>query len=576
MENQDYGELEADVEKWQDNYQGDFSTLDVEKLFDAKGLWIKPSGFDQWAVQCPWCADHTTGDSGSSFKRYERGRCSFWCSHSHCNDKRTEQLFAFFGPHLIDLCCEKPDKDRELLSSRAIADTYFGLTNVEIENAITIIEKTNKDNYQRVQVEDIVSDELSDGEKVETFEPEADEDSDPELRQRSEKESKEQQSEQRSESSENKQKPERKKALTIADLDNLPPPKWLIAGHLEEMSIGCGYGSYESFKSFAVLDMALCVATGKLFLDKHPVVKGPVVYVAPEGYTGLRKRIKAWLRYHKQETPTNFIIMPDSYDMTNTKTPALLLEIIVQELGEMPALIVFDTLARNFGAGDENSTRDMNTFVNNVTELRNLSQAAVLIVHHTGKDAQRGARGSVAFNAACDSMIEFVRDKATMSVLVHCHKLKEETHFEDYILEASIFDLPDIQSNSLVLNYAEHPTKRDLREHNERIALRDRMFEFGEYLEQHNQAHKDGQGELLGQTELITKFGEVYQKATGQHAGRRRTVDAIKQLITLEAIGINKDEGAGKYLINSLGWRQLIYNYGAEHGLPLYRPDDCY
>lgn len=35
----------------------------------------------------------------------------------------------------------------------------------------------------------------------------------------------------------------------------------------------------------------------------------------------------------------------------------------IEELGISPALIFIDTLARSFGTGDENSTRDMNSFV---------------------------------------------------------------------------------------------------------------------------------------------------------------------------------------------------------------------
>ena len=48
-------------------------------------------------------------------------------------------------------------------------------------------------------------------------------------------------------------------------------------------------------------------------------------------------------------------------------------------------MIVIDTLARNFGAGNENSTEDMNRFVASIDRyLREEFGSAILLVHHTG------------------------------------------------------------------------------------------------------------------------------------------------------------------------------------------------
>ena len=68
-----------------------------------------------------------------------------------------------------------------------------------------------------------------------------------------------------------------------------------------------------------------------------------------------------------------------------------------------PALIVVDTLARNFGGSDENSTSEMNSFVNNVNDfLRDRYKCVVMIVHHTGKGDKKSARGSSALKGAVD------------------------------------------------------------------------------------------------------------------------------------------------------------------------------
>lgn len=66
-----------------------------------------------------------------------------------------------------------------------------------------------------------------------------------------------------------------------------------------------------------------------------------------------------------------------------------------------PQLIVVDTLARNFGEGDENNTADMNAFVAAMDDLRSrYPGSTVLVVHHTGHAEKGRSRGSMAFKGA--------------------------------------------------------------------------------------------------------------------------------------------------------------------------------
>ncbi len=55
-----------------------------------------------------------------------------------------------------------------------------------------------------------------------------------------------------------------------------------------------------------------------------------------------------------------------------------------------PALVVLDTLARNFGPGDENSTADMTKFIAGLDWMME-NQITRLLVHHSGhSDKSRG------------------------------------------------------------------------------------------------------------------------------------------------------------------------------------------
>ena len=84
-----------------------------------------------------------------------------------------------------------------------------------------------------------------------------------------------------------------------------------------------------------------------------------------------------------------------------------LLKVIDQQPAR-PALIVIDTLARNMGEGDENTARDMGAFVQSRDGFCE-DWAHVMIIHHSGKDTTRGARGSGSLRAAVDTEIQLTR-----------------------------------------------------------------------------------------------------------------------------------------------------------------------
>ena len=67
-----------------------------------------------------------------------------------------------------------------------------------------------------------------------------------------------------------------------------------------------------------------------------------------------------------------------------------------------PALVIIDTLNRNFGAGDENNTADMTRFIIGLDRLKNDLNTAILVVHHTGLGNKERSSGNSALKAALD------------------------------------------------------------------------------------------------------------------------------------------------------------------------------
>lgn len=143
------------------------------------------------------------------------------------------------------------------------------------------------------------------------------------------------------------------------------------------------------------------------------VRQGAVIYVSAEGTGSIGNRLLAL----GLERSPNLNVLPLAVDLHSNDidlTAVVMLgKTIAEATGEQIALVVIDTLARSFGGGDENAASEMNKVVGRITALKEALDTTVLIVHHTGKDAERGARGSSALNAAMETTFEIKRaDKA--------------------------------------------------------------------------------------------------------------------------------------------------------------------
>ncbi|HWM31011.1 MAG TPA: helicase RepA family protein [Methyloceanibacter sp.] len=189
----------------------------------------------------------------------------------------------------------------------------------------------------------------------------------------------------------------------VDDIMNMPEPKWLIEGILKENSLAVLYGAPKSTKSFVALDWAASLVEGKDWFDFTVPHQRDVIYVQAEAAWGLKARITAWQRARGGELHgLGFVDHPiNMLDDGERKA----LSDAIKATGLQPGLIILDTLARNFGGGDENSAQHMNQFVRNVDLLKAELGSAVLIVHHSGRKRKAGPRGSTALFGALDTQI---------------------------------------------------------------------------------------------------------------------------------------------------------------------------
>ncbi|WP_433740046.1 AAA family ATPase [Pseudomonas putida] len=180
-------------------------------------------------------------------------------------------------------------------------------------------------------------------------------------------------------------------------------PAYIVDGVLEEDAHGTAYGGSGSYKTFWVLRLAHSICTGAEFMGHKVLRIGPVVIVCGEGQGGISRRVKA-LSKHLGGFNGNLSIVTAGVDLSDDAC----MEAFGVELQELhPVLVIFDTFAALNGGVDENSPSDVGQCLRRVKQCCRSAGASSIIVHHSGKDTTKGARGAGNFYNDMDFVFAF-------------------------------------------------------------------------------------------------------------------------------------------------------------------------
>lgn len=210
----------------------------------------------------------------------------------------------------------------------------------------------------------------------------------------------------------------RSRLLDIDEIDDVPPPTYVIEDLVVADSLCVLFGLPGNGKSFIAIDWALSVAHGcDTWLDKK-VQTGGVLYVVAEGLSGIGMRKKAWRKKHKVHTRGELKWLDGAVNLLDPDQVAELVA-LCDEL--QPIMVIIDTMARSMPGADENAPAPMSQAIEAMDAIRKVTRAAIVIVHHTPKDGST-PRGHSSLLGAVQTSIKVSMTEGTISLSVEKQK----------------------------------------------------------------------------------------------------------------------------------------------------------
>lgn len=215
---------------------------------------------------------------------------------------------------------------------------------------------------------------------------------------------------------------------------------WIIKDIVPQADLAVVFGESGSGKSFFTLDLACCIARGIPFRNKK-TARSAVAYIAAEGSNGFRNRLKAYAQHHEinlTDLPLTVLAATPNF-MRRDNVEAVQAALLV--LPERPSIIIVDTFAQVTPGANENSGEDVGRALGHCRQLRAATGSMIVLIHHSGKDQTKGARGWSGLRAAADAEIEITRDPHSPQRVATVTKLKDGLDNTEYGFKLDVVNL---------------------------------------------------------------------------------------------------------------------------------------
>jgi hypothetical protein len=209
--------------------------------------------------------------------------------------------------------------------------------------------------------------------------------------------------------------------------DAAAPLEFLVGdetnGLITKGSVNLFVGAPGAKKTWAALDLAVCVAMGMNWLD-FPTRQTSVLIVDEEsGERRLKRRILETLNGHlvkRDDAPPIAYTSLAQLNMTDPESRNALSAAIRESNA---GLVIIDALADIMPGADENAVKDVQPIFMHLRSIAEVNQTSIILIHHNNK--QNGYRGSTAISGAIDLMLTVDSTPDSKYVSFDCTKARD-------------------------------------------------------------------------------------------------------------------------------------------------------
>jgi hypothetical protein len=219
------------------------------------------------------------------------------------------------------------------------------------------------------------------------------------------------------------------------------PGPFIVRGWFEAATVSAVFGDSDVGKSWAMLTLACCVATGTPWLGLEVREPLTVVYFAAEGRSHAARRIAGIAERLELDVDLLdqhlFLVDPPS----DAPWPIPVDALAESVRGRGAALLIIDTLSAAAWLEEESSNAEAAVLIAGLTRIADEFGTHVSFVHHSGKDAAKGQRGASALRA--NVRAEFQLERRDGGLVLACTKLNNAPRPDPIDVRLDVFALAD-------------------------------------------------------------------------------------------------------------------------------------
>lgn len=229
-----------------------------------------------------------------------------------------------------------------------------------------------------------------------------------------------------------------------------PANVWLVDRLMPEHALSVIAGYPSSFKTWILLDLIICLATGDKFLGEFDVKKNKVLLIDEEsGERMLQDRIRKLTKERSLDDDLNIEIMSyGNFKLSNSD------KIIKYCLENGIGVVIMDSLVR-IHSNEENSSTEMSKLYDEFKKFKN-NNLSVIFAHHNKKTGRNQSnptedmRGSSEIIASVDSGISLKMDKDRNEIKITHIKCRVAEELKPFNVEIN----EDEDKKSITFKYA--------------------------------------------------------------------------------------------------------------------------